>query len=122
MNTNKVADAILNTLSIIHPRVYRNAPPLNPLFPYIIFDCDIVSDSTPSDDYYVYITVFDLPTASIRTMNDLADRVEELDETTINDVNLNLYLTRISRQFVSNNELISSKAINLQMNARVYWK
>jgi len=122
MNTNKVADAILTKLLVIHPRVFRNAPSSTPTFPYIVFDCETVTDTTPSDDYYIYINIYDAPKTSVRAINDLADSIEGLDETLINDSVFNLYLTRISRQFISNNELTTSQAINLQMSARVYFK
>lgn len=122
MNTNKIADSILSILSIIHTRVYRNAPPLNPIFPYVVFDCESISDSKPSHDYYIYINIYDSPTSSVLVINDLADRIEELDESLINNSDFNLYLTRINRQFISSNELTKSQAINLQMSARVYFK
>ena len=122
MKTNAVADAILARLSVIHARTYRNAPPSSADFPYVVFDCETVTPSTPSDEFYIYVNVFDSPSASVRAMNTLADSIDALDDTMIINSDLNLHLVKISRQFVSNNELTTSKAINLQYSARVYWK
>jgi hypothetical protein len=122
MKTNAVADAILARLSVIHAKTYRNAPPSSAVFPYVVFDCETVTPSTPSDEVYIYVNVFEDPAKSVRAMNDIADSIDALDDTMIINSDLNLHLTKISRQFVSNNELTTSKAINLQYSARVYWK
>lgn len=122
MNTNKVADSILTKLEEIHLRVYRNTPPNNPVFPYVVFDCETISDSYPSDDYYIYVNVFEAPNESVRNMNDIADLIDGLDNSVIDTEDLNMHIKKVNRQFISNSELTRSKAINLQYSARVYFK
>ena len=122
MNSNLVADTIYTQLSSIHARVYRNEAPRVPTFPYVVFDVETVNDSYPSNDYYVYVNVYDEPNASVRAISDIADLIDALDNTVVNVSGLNLHITKILRQFISNKELTTSKAINLQYNARVYFK
>jgi hypothetical protein len=121
MNTNLVADTLLTKLLTYHTRVYRNEAPTNPVFPYVVFDCESVSDSYPSHEYYIYVNVFDAPTASVRAMNDIADDIDELDDTILTATGMNMHIVKINRQFISNAELTRSKAINLQYSARVYF-
>jgi hypothetical protein len=122
MNTNLVADSLLTVLLTKHTRVYRNGPPSNPIFPYVVFDCDSVTDSYPSSEYYIYVNVFDSPTVSVRAMNTIADLIDGIDNTLISNSGLNMHITKVNRQFISNSELTTSKAINLQYSARVYFK
>jgi hypothetical protein len=122
MNTNLVADSLLTVLLTKHTRVYRNGPPSNPTFPYVVFDCDSVTDSYPSSEYYIYVNVFDSPTVSVRAMNTIADLIDGIDNTLISNSGLNMHITKVNRQFISNSELTTSKAINLQYSARVYFK
>ena len=83
MKTNAVADAILARLSVIHAKTYRNAPPSSAVFPYVVFDCETVTPSTPSDEVYIYVNVFEDPAKSVRAMNDIADSIDALDDTMI---------------------------------------
>lgn len=122
MDTNKMADALYALLTEKHSRVYRNAPPSNAVFPYVVFNAESMSDSFPSDDYYVYIDVFDKPTGSVRQMETLADSIQSLGRTVVNNDNLTMQIERISRQFVSADDLTSSKMITMQFSCRVYFK
>jgi len=122
MNTNLVADSLLTVLLTKHTRVYRNTPPSNPTFPYVVFDCESVVDSYPSNEFYIYVNVFDDPNVSVRAMNDIADLIDGIDNTLISNSGLNMHITKVNRQFISNSELTRSKAINLQYAARVYFK
>ena len=47
MDTNKVADTLYTLLSAKHSRVYRNAPPTNAVFPYVVFNSESMSDAYP---------------------------------------------------------------------------
>ena len=107
MDTNKVADTLYNALIVKHARVYRNEAPREPVFPYIVFHMSSISEAYPSEDYYVDIHVFDSPNAPVRVMEALADEVETLNHNVINTDDLTMQLERISRQFVSNADLIS---------------
>lgn len=124
MDSNKVADLIYTFLLTKHARVYRNKPPQSPVFPYVIFDCDSVDENYPSMDYTVYVDVYDAPTVSVRAMNTLADSIDSsFTGLVINDVACNVHIqSRPIRQFISNTDLVSSQMINMQFNARVYFK
>lgn len=124
MDTNKVADLILTFLSTKHTRVYRNKPPQSPVFPYVIFDCGSVDDAYPSSDYTVYVDVYDAPTATVRALTTLADSIDSsFTGLLINDSALNLHIrSKTIRQYVPVKELVSSQMINMQFNARVYFK
>ena len=124
MDTNKVADLILTFLSTKHTRVYRNKAPQSPVFPYVVFDCDSVDEVFPSSDYTVYVDVYDTPTATVRALTTLADSIDSsFTGLIINDSALNLHIqSKTIRQYVPVKELVSSQMINMQFNARVYFK
>lgn len=124
MNTNAVADALKILLIAKHPRVYRNAPISNPTFPYVVFNVENITESFPSEDYYVYVDVFDAPTGSVRQMETIADDIQSIARTVYRNENLNMQIEKISRQFVPADDLTSSKMITMQFNCRVYfiWK
>lgn len=122
MNTNKVADNLFTLLSGKHSRVYRNAPPSNPTFPYVVFNVETMSDTYPSHDYYVYVDVFDAPQGSVRTMETLADTIQSISRSVINNNDLTMQIEPISRQFVSATDLTTSKMITMQFSCRVYFK
>ncbi len=121
MNTNLVADTLYNALVVKHARVYRNEPPKNPVFPYVVFNVESITDTYPSDDYYVYIDVFDKPSASVRAMETLADDIQSLARTVIYTSDISMQIEKISRQFVSNSDLVVSKMITMQFECRVYF-
>lgn len=124
MDTNKVADLIYTFLATKHTRVYRNKAPQSPVFPYVVFDCDSVDDAYPSSDYTVYVDVYDAPTATVRALTTLADSIDSsFAGLIINDSALNLHIqSKVIRQYVPVKELVSSQMINMQFNARVYFK
>jgi hypothetical protein len=124
MDSNRVADVVLTFLLTKHARVYRNEAPQNPIFPYVVFDVSQVDDTHPSYDYTVYVDVYEKPHVSVRAMTTLADTIDSsfLDKV-ITDSTLNLHVqSKNIRQFISNTDLISSQMINMQFNARVYFK
>ena len=122
MSTNQVADSLYTILSGIHARVYRNAPPSNPIFPYVVYNVESVTDTYPSDDYYVYVDVFDSVNGSVRTMEVIADSIQAIGRTVVNNTDLTMQIERISRQFVSADDLTTSKMITMQFSCRVYFK
>jgi hypothetical protein len=123
MDTNKLADTIYSYLITKHARVYRNEAPTGAVFPYVVFDCESVLDTYPSDDYYVYVDIYESPNQNPRAMTTLADSIDlGINHQTFNVDELNAHFTRINRQFVSNAELVSSKMIDIQYSARVYFK
>lgn len=123
MNTNMIADAVYTLLKTKHSRVYRNSSPRAPVFPYVVFRLESVVDSTPSEDFYVYVDIYEDTTKSVRVMEDLADSIDnELNDKVMNDVGFNAHFMREGRQFVDGNELVSSQVIFLRYNTRIYFK
>ncbi len=122
MDTNKVADKLYTLLSAKHARVYRNAPPSSPVFPYVVYNVESITESYPSEDYYVYIDVFDSATGSVRPMETLADSIQSIARTVVSDSDLSMQIEKISRQFISADDLTTSKMITMQFECRVYFK
>lgn len=122
MDTNKVADELYTLLIGIHSRVYRNSAPSDVVFPFVVFNLESVTEVYPSDDYYLYVDVFDSPSGSVRSMETLADSIQSIGRTVINNSSLAIQIEKISRQFISADELTSSKMITMQFNCRVYFK
>lgn len=138
MNTNEVADEILLYLNLKHPRVYRNKAPQSPVFPYVVYRVGNVTNSYPSEDFYLNIDIYDDVNASVRTIEDLADLIDgdgkSFDENNIskeptglnlkaiNTDILNLYFDREQRQYIEANELVSAQAINIRYVVRAYFK
>lgn len=122
MDTNAVADIILATLGAIHARTYRNEAPQSPTRPYIVFTLASVSATDPSVDYYLNVDVFDAPHVSVRTIETLADTIQDaLDNSVIRTSALNLHLTLEQRQYVSNTDLTTAQMINLRFVVRAYF-
>ncbi len=122
MDTNKVADELYTLLIGIHSRVYRNSAPSDAVFPFVVFNLESVTEVYPSDDYYLYVDVFDSPSGSVRSMETLADSIQLIGRTVINNSSLAIQIEKISRQFISADDLTSSKMITMQFNCRVYFK
>ena len=123
MDTNMIADALLAFLETKHSRVYRNKAPRSPIFPYVVFRLESVIDSTPSEDFYVYVDIYEDTTKSVRFMEDLADTIDNaLNDTVMNADGFNAHFMREGRQFIDGNELVSSQVINLRYNTRIYFK
>jgi len=123
MNTNMIADAIYDFLITKHERVYRNSSPSSPTFPYVVYRIESVTDSTPSEDFYIYVDIYEDTNKSVRVMEDLADSIDnELNDLVMNTDSFNAHFMREGRQFVDGTELISEQVIFLRYNTRIYFK
>ena len=77
----------------------------------------------PSEDLYVNIDVYDDSNKSVRTMEDLADTIDNgLNMKVFNTNDLNLHFVREQRQYVPAEELVSAHLINLRYVVRAYFK
>lgn len=122
MNTNAVADTILDYLTGKHERSYRNKAPQTPVPPYIVFRLDNTTDTYPSDDMYLNIDVYDVSTASVRAIEDLADLIDnDLNHKVMNTETMNLQSEREQRQYIPPEELVSLHLINLRYVVRAYF-
>lgn len=123
MNTNAVADAVLEILEQKHSRVYRNAPPKTPIKPYIIYKTDSSTDTSPSDDIYIYIDIYDASENLSRDIEDLADTIENtLNGMIVNTEVVNIQFEKEQRQYIGPEELVSVQMINMRYILRVYFK
>jgi len=123
MDTNAVADEVLEYLSTKHTRVYRNRAPQSPTFPYVVFRVESVLNNSPSEDFYINVDVYEDVTQSVRTIEALADTIDtDLNMTVINTSVLNMHFLREARQFVDDEELVGKQMINLRYNTRIYFK
>lgn len=123
MNTNAVADEILEYLSTKHTRVYRNRAPQSPIFPYVVFRVESVLNNNPSEDFYINVDIYEDVSKSVRTIEDLADTIDSgLNMRVINTSVLNMHFLREVRQFVDDEELVGKQMINLRYNTRIYFK
>ena len=131
MNTNAVADEVLEYLSTKHTRVYRNRAPQSPAFPYVVFRVESVLNNSPSEDFYINVDIYEDVSKSVRTIEDLADSIDGngdyLNPTGLNqgiittDI-FSAYFDRENRQFVDDEELVGKQMINLRYNTRIYFK
>jgi hypothetical protein len=132
VNTNAVADEVLNYLTSKHSRSYRNTPPKEIIvngvkvtltFPYVVFRIDSGIDTCPSDDLYLNIDVYEKAGISVRTIEDLADTIDNgLNHSIIDTTVLNLQIEREQRQYVPPEELVSTHLVNLRYVVRAYFK
>lgn len=124
MNVNAVYDEIEKYLLTKHPRVYRNnKTPQSPIFPYISCRVESVTNTVPSEDFYINIDIYEDVNKSVREMEDLADTVDKgLNLTVINTEKLNMHFDREQRQYVPGEELVSTHLVNLRYTVRVYFK
>ena len=123
MNTNAVADEVLEYLSTKHTRVYRNRAPQSPAFPYVVFRVESVLNNSPSEDFYINVDIYEDVSKSVRTIEDLADSIDSgLNMAVINTSALNMHFLREARQFVDDEELVGKQMINLRYNTRIYFK
>lgn len=122
MNMNAASDAILDVLTPIHARTYRNKPPKSLTFPYVVYFLDTALPTDPSTDIYLNIDIYEDPNASIRTAETIADSIQNtLDDLIIRNASLNVHSTIEQRQYVSNNDLVTSQMINLRFVLRSYF-
>lgn len=123
MNTNAVADEVLEYLSTKHARVYRNRAPQSPTFPYVVFRVESVLNNSPSEDFYINVDIYEDVSKSVRTIEDLADTIDSgLNMTVVNTSVLNMHFLREARQFINDEELVGKQMINLRYNTRIYFK
>jgi len=123
MNTNAVADEVLEYLSTKHARVYRNRAPQSPVFPYVVFRVESVLNNSPSEDFYINVDIYEDVSKSVRTIEDLADTIDAgLNMAVMNTAALNMHFLREARQFVDDEELVGKQMINLRYNTRIYFK
>lgn len=131
MNTNAVADEVLEYLSTKHTRVYRNRAPQSPVFPYVVYRVESVLNNSPSEDFYINVDIYEDVSKSVRTIEDLADTIDGngdyLNPTGLNqgiittDI-FSAYFDRENRQFVDDEELVGKQMFNLRYNTRIYFK
>ena len=123
MNTNAVADEMLEYLSTKHARVYRNRAPQSPVFPYVVFRVESVLNNSPSEDFYINVDIYEDVSKSVRTIEDLSDTIDAgLNMAVMNTSVLNMHFLREARQFVDDEELVGKQMINLRYNTRIYFK
>lgn len=123
MDTNAVADEVLEYLSTKHTRVYRNRAPQSPTFPYVVFRVESVVNNSPSEDFYINVDVYEDVNKSVRTAEALADTIDNgLNHSVINTAVLNMHFEREARQYVPDEELVGMQMINLRYNTRIYFK
>ncbi len=123
MNTNAVADEVLEYLSTKHARVYRNRAPQSPVFPYVVFRVESVLNNSPSEDFYINVDIYEDVSKSVRTIEDLADSIDSgLNMAVMNTSELNMHFLREARQFIDDEELVGKQMINLRYNTRIYFK
>ncbi len=123
MNTNAVADEVLEYLSTKHTRIYRNRAPQSPVFPYVVFRVESVLNNSPSEDFYINVDIYEDVSKSVRTIEDLADTIDSgLNMAVINTSALNMHFLREARQFVDDEELVGKQMINLRYNTIIYFK
>lgn len=123
MNTNAVADEVLEYLSTKHTRVYRNRAPQSPVFPYVVYRVESVLNNSPSEDFYINVDIYEDVSKSVRTIEDLADSIDSgLNMAVMNTSELNMHFLREARQFVDDEELVGKQMINLRYNTRIYFK
>lgn len=123
IDTNLLSDTLLSELLKHHPKVYRNKPPQNPIFPYIVFILDNTMDSIPSNDYYIHIDIYEDGNKSVRGMESLADTIEiNFNNIVIDNENINVHFTKENRQFVGSEDLGGKNLITIRYNTRVYFK
>lgn len=123
INTNAIADAILDVLTPIHARSYRNKSPQTPISPYVVYILDSSIPSGPSSDFYLTIDVFDDPNESVRAIETLSDAIQDaLDNLVIITDAINVHMALEQRQYVSNTDLVTSQMVNLRFVCRTYFK
>ena len=123
MNSNLVADTIESALKTQFERVYRNRPPVNPTYPYIIFNAESIMDTIPSDDYTVYVNIVENPNVVTRAIETLADTIDTyINGRIINTTAINIRFERSLRQLIPANDLVNAQMIQLQYVSRVYIK
>jgi hypothetical protein len=122
MDTNAVSDIILAALTTVHARTYRNRAPQQPVEPYVVYLLDSATPTTPSSDYYLNVDVYDLPSAAVRAIEDIADSITTaLDDRMLRTEALNLHLQLEQRQYISNTDLTTAQMINLRFVVRAYF-
>ena len=120
--TNELADIINTKLLTYHSRVYRNNAKKAPTFPYVVFTVRNATDTYPTTDYFVDVKIYDKNdgTASVRTIETLADTIDTGLNHQIISSTYRVFMTRDVRQFDDDESLAGVMYINLQYTARPY--
>ena len=120
--TNELADMINTKLLTYHSRVYRNNAKKEPTRPYVVYSVRSATDTYPTTDYQVDVKIYDKNdgTASVRTIETLADTIDAGLNNLILAGTYNVHLTRDIRQFDDDESLAGVMYINLQYTARLY--
>ena len=122
MRSNDIADIIGAKLAAKHSRVYRQKAPATKVFPYVVYRIESVGDTYPSEELYVNIDLYEAPTASVRTVETLADSIQaELNHKVIIENNTNLHFELEQRQSVDAQDLIEAYLVNLRFVVRAYF-
>ena len=122
MNTNALANEILASLSVLHPRVTRNKSPQTPVNPYVVFMLESSLPSERSVDYYLHIDIYEDPNSSVIAMETLADTIQDaFDDRVIRTNALNAHFILEQRQYISNSDLVTAQMINLRFIVRAYF-
>ena len=122
MRSNDIADIIGAKLAAKHSRVYRQKAPATKVFPYVVYRVESVGDTYPSEELYVNIDLYEAPTASVRTVETLADSIQaELNHKVIIENNTNLHFELEQRQSVDAQDRIDAYLINLRFVVRAYF-
>ena len=122
MRSNDIADIIGAKLAAKHSRVYRQKAPATKVFPYVVYRIESVGDTYPSEELYVNIDLYEANTASVRTVETLADSIQaELNHKVIIENNTNLHFELEQRQSVDAQDLIDAYLINLRFVVRAYF-
>ena len=122
MRSNDVADIIGAKLTPLISRTYRGKRPSGAIYQYCVYRVESVVDAYPSEELYVNIDLYEAPTASIRTVETLADSiVAELNHKVIIQNNVNLHFELETRQSVDAQALVDAYLINLRFAVRAYF-
>lgn len=122
MDTVKLADIIGDYLATKHARVYWGKAPSVKVFPYVVFRLESVTDTYPSDDFYVNVDLYEDPNASVKTVEALADTIDAGLNHTVSIVGgVNVQFEREQRQSVDAQDLIEAYLVNIRYVARAYF-
>lgn len=120
---NDAADALLAYLLTKHARVYRNAPPTDFIYPFVVFTMTGNVDTYPSTDIQYQVVVYDSMTEKSRAIEDLADSIDNgLNHKVINNEKVNMHFWKENADFNVSTELANSQYKGMMYTARTYFK
>ena len=122
MDTSALYSVIFSRLSTQHERVYKVKAPSTKTFPYVVFRLESVTDSYPSDDYYLNVDIYDDPNTAITVAEALGDKIDgDLNHKVIIDSGNNFHFEREQRQSVDLQELVGAYLVNIRYVVRAYF-